>query len=212
MKDIVIYGAGGFGRETALLIQQINERTPQWNLVGFFDDGLAPDTSVDDLPVLGGKEAAKKFKGAIAVAVAEPGVRESIVSGLRTSKIDFPVLTHPNTLLGSKKFNRIDEGSIICAGVILTTQVQLGAFTIINLDTTVGHDVVTGAFTTVMPGCSISGNVKIGKGSVLGTGSRIIQNLEIGENCVVGAGAVVTHSFGNSVKVIGVPAREIKKN
>ena len=41
MKDIAIYGAGGFGREVACMIKHINESAdePIWNLVGFFDDG-----------------------------------------------------------------------------------------------------------------------------------------------------------------------------
>lgn len=41
MKDIAIYGAGGFGREIACLIMIINGslEQPEWNLIGFFDDG-----------------------------------------------------------------------------------------------------------------------------------------------------------------------------
>lgn len=37
MKDIAIYGAGGFGREVACMIKHINESAdePIWNLVGF---------------------------------------------------------------------------------------------------------------------------------------------------------------------------------
>lgn len=38
MKDIAIYGAGGFGREVASLIKRINRIENQWNFVGFFDD------------------------------------------------------------------------------------------------------------------------------------------------------------------------------
>ena len=38
MKDIAIYGAGGFGKEVACLIKRINEQEPTWKLVGFFDD------------------------------------------------------------------------------------------------------------------------------------------------------------------------------
>ena len=40
MKDIAIFGAGGFGREVACLIRIINESAsePKWNLIGFFDD------------------------------------------------------------------------------------------------------------------------------------------------------------------------------
>ena len=35
MKDIVIIGAGGFGREVAWLIEDINKIEPQWNILGF---------------------------------------------------------------------------------------------------------------------------------------------------------------------------------
>ena len=38
MNNIAIYGAGGFGREVACLIKRINEKSPTWNLIGFFDD------------------------------------------------------------------------------------------------------------------------------------------------------------------------------
>jgi acetyltransferase-like isoleucine patch superfamily enzyme len=60
-----------------------------------------------------------------------------------------------------------------------------------------------------MPGCSISGNVLIGSKTVLGTGSRIIQGVTIGKNCLIGAGSVVTKSFPESKKIVGVPARSI---
>lgn len=38
MKDIVIIGAGGFGREIAWLIEDINEVKKEWNIIGFIDD------------------------------------------------------------------------------------------------------------------------------------------------------------------------------
>lgn len=40
LKDIAVYGAGGFGREIACLIRLINEslEEPKWNFIGFFDD------------------------------------------------------------------------------------------------------------------------------------------------------------------------------
>ena len=38
MKDLVIVGAGGFGREVAWLVEEINEVSKEWNLVGFIDE------------------------------------------------------------------------------------------------------------------------------------------------------------------------------
>ena len=39
MKDIAIFGAGGWGKEVACLIKEINKISiDKWNLIGFFDD------------------------------------------------------------------------------------------------------------------------------------------------------------------------------
>ena len=49
MKDLIIIGASGFGREVAWLVERINRRSPQWNLIGFLDD----DESVQDSEING---------------------------------------------------------------------------------------------------------------------------------------------------------------
>ena len=54
MQDIAIYGAGGFGKEVACILNKINEIQPTWNLVGFFDDGVSKGTPISHFgPVLG---------------------------------------------------------------------------------------------------------------------------------------------------------------
>ncbi len=210
MKNIAIYGAGGFGRETALMIQQVNEANPSWNIKGFFDDGMEKGIRVDGLTVIGGLSDVGSYTGAMVVAVADPAIRKKIVSKLSEKTIEFPSLIHPSAQLGSVEFNVIEQGCIITAGVVMTTHITLDKFCIINLTSTIGHDVTIGAYSTIMPGCSISGNARIGEGCLLGTGSRTLQNIEIGNHSVIGAGAVVTKTCSEHSKLIGVPAREMK--
>ena len=38
LKNLVIIGAGGAGRETALIVEEINSVSKKWNLLGFIDD------------------------------------------------------------------------------------------------------------------------------------------------------------------------------
>ena len=40
MKDIIIVGAGGCGREVANWIEDINKEKKTWNILGFIDDNL----------------------------------------------------------------------------------------------------------------------------------------------------------------------------
>ncbi len=209
MKNLAIYGAGGFGRETALLVKQVNAKTPTWHINGFYDDGLDVGTSVDGLHVLGGLREINSLKTetALVIAIAEPSVREKLFAQINSPAISFPSLIHPDFSLGADN-NIIGKGCILAAGSILTTGVVLGDFVIINLLCSIGHDVEIGAFCSIMPGCSISGNVKIGTRCSIGTGVRILQNLSIGKSTRVGAGAVVTRDFGDGKTVVGIPAHE----
>jgi sugar O-acyltransferase (sialic acid O-acetyltransferase NeuD family) len=208
LKKIAIYGAGGFGRETALLIQQINMSSPQWEVSGFYDDGLRPGTRVGQWITLGGMEAfADSDIENIVVAIADPRIRESIVKKTDNGRIHFPSLIHPRCETGDPG-NKFGKGCILTAGVIMTTGVVLGDFVILNLLSTIGHDVRVGDFSIIMPGCSISGNVTIGKNNIVGTGARILQNHVVGDHCRIGAGAVVTQNFSDHKTIVGIPAYE----
>ncbi len=212
MKKLAIYGAGGLGREIASMIKDINQNAPEWEVVGFFDDGKKKNEVVDDLPVLGGLNQVNSIKTelSIAVAISDPQAKRKVTEKITNAKIKFPVLIHPACVSGDKKFNRFGRGTILTAGVILTTEILVGDFVLINLATTVGHDARIGKFSSIMPGCSISGNVSLGKACVMGTGARVLQNISIGDDSVIGAGAVVTKSFGNKVKLLGVPAVNVE--
>ncbi len=212
-EDIAIYGAGGLGRELALMIQQINAVQERWNIIGFFDDGLKQNDNIDNWKIIGGLTEACQWNQplAIVIAIADPHVRVALVKQLVNPKLRFPTLIHPTCNRGDEQRNHIGKGVILTSNVILTTNVRLEDFVIINLSTTIGHDVTIGAGSSIMPGCSISGNVKIGARCLIGTGARFLQNISIGEDSIIGAGAVVTKDFGPNSKIIGVPARNVAK-
>lgn len=211
MNDIAIFGAGGFGRETALMIRQINQVQQQWNLIGFFDDGFPKGTLVDGIKILGNLSDLHQVsdKLALVVAVADPLVRKSMVSKIKNENIHFPVMKHPYNHLGDDAMNQFGRGSIIAAGNIFTINIQLKEFVIVNLACTIGHDVRVGSFSTLMPGSCISGNVDVGESTLIGSGVRVIQNITIGNNCKIGAGAVVIKDSRSNVTLVGVPAIEV---
>ncbi len=210
-RDIAIFGAGGFGREVALMIRQITQVQADWNILGFFDDSLPKRTEVDGLKILGGISDINAVgeKLALVVAVADPSTRKNILEKIHNDNLEFPVIVHPHNFLGDDKSNQFGKGSIITAGNIFTTHIHVDEFVIINLACTIGHDVRIGSFSTLMPGCRISGNVSIGSSTLVGAGAVILQNIKIGENCKIGAGAVVIEDSKKNVTLVGVPAREV---
>lgn len=210
-KDIVIIGAGGFGREVQWLIESINEKSEQWNILGYIDDGIPVGTEIDGYRVLGSCEDLLKCRDSLAVACAigASKTRKSIVERISAnSNISFPNLIAP-TVISSARIT-LGRGNIICAGNILTVDINIGDFNIINLDCTVGHDTVLHSYVTVYPSVNISGCVEIGDETELGTGSHVIQGRHIGRNTIVGAGAVVIRDIPSGCTAVGNPAKPIK--
>lgn len=212
MKKISVFGAGGFGREVKMLIEQINIVEKVWEFIGFWDDDETIDTLINDSPFLGGIKQLNEFKDELYLvcAVAEPNTKEKIINNISNSKIKFPVLIHPSAIIGNRKFVSIGDGSIIAAGNIITTNIKIGKHVILNLSCTVGHDTIIGNFSSFMPSVNISGEVNIGELVYAGTGAKIINQLEIGRNTTVGAGAVVAKSLPENCTAVGIPAKPIK--
>ena len=213
MKKIAVFGAGGFGKEVALLVEQINFKAGEWEMLGFYDDGVAKGEEVYGYKVLGGIADLNKVDSELYLvfAVAAPATKRKLVSRLSNQHIKYPVLIHPQAIVGHKEVT-IGEGTIITAGTIITVNIQIGAHVILNLSNTVGHDTSIGDFCSFMPSVNISGEVSIAEGVYVGTGAKIINQLEIGANTIVGAGAVVAKSLPPNCTAVGVPAKPIKFN
>ena len=140
MKDLYIIGAGGFGREVAWLVERINEKGPTWNIKGFIDDNeLLWGTMEDDYKVVGGCEYLKTLGDVYAVcAVGSARIRKIIIEEFKETEVKFATVIDPSVI--TSKRVEIGEGTIICAGTILTVDIKIGNHVIINLDCTFGHD------------------------------------------------------------------------
>lgn len=208
MKKIYIVGSGGFAREVAWLIEDINEKNPTWEIMGFIDeneDNIGKE--LNGYKVLGNLEYLNKHEKAyVTIAIGTGEVRKKISDKIK--KHEFSILIHPSVMLS--KFVNIGEGTIICAGSIITTNIDIGNHVIINLDCTVGHDVNLKNYTTILPSVNISGNVIVGERTMIGTGSAVIQGLSIGSDTIIGAGAIVVKNIPDNCTAVGNPARPIK--
>lgn len=214
VKKLFVIGAGGFGRETAWLAERINEVSTAWEIEGFLDDNMALHGTVQGgYPVLGGCSYLKDMEEDVyaVVAIGSAGVKKAVAERLAGyDHVHFATLIDPSVLCSGRV--EIGEGSIICAGTILTTDITVGKHVIINLDCTVGHDAVIRDYTTIYPSVNISGNVTVGEEAELGTGSQIIQGKSIGDRTVLGAGAVVINDIGNDCTAVGSPAKVVKSH
>lgn len=211
-RDIAIYGIGGFGHEVLVLIKDINKETPTWNIVGFFDDGHEKGEMCNGYPLLGEMGDLNHWPTPLSVVIATGSsiLRKEIHERINNPWVDYPTLIHPSVWIGDSAYVEIGKGCIICAGVMITTNVQIKDFVLLNLQCTVGHDSMIKDYASLMPSVNVSGEVTIGEGALVGAGATIINQLEIGEYTIVGAGAVVTKSLPAHCTAVGVPSKPIK--
>jgi sugar O-acyltransferase (sialic acid O-acetyltransferase NeuD family) len=211
-RELLIFGAGGFGREVASWAGRAEWRGQGFRVAAFIDDN-AHEEQLNGLPVLSLVAAASQHPGASVIAtVGDPKLRERLIAkAVAAGLVPTAPLVHPNVEY-DHDYVEIREGAVICAGSILTVNLVVEEHAQINLDCTVGHDAVIGAYSTLSPGVHISGNVTLESYSFFGTGAVTVNGLPgkplvIGEGAVVGAGAVVTKDVAGGVTVTGVPAR-----
>lgn len=202
---LLIYGAGGFGREVLSLVRALDD----FEVTGFLDDGLSKNTVVKGIKVLGGMEVLAAIDGPVHVVLAfgDPVAKQKVAKKIVTDKVVFPALRHPSVILQDADSIRLGKGSILCAGSVLTTDIVIGDHVLINLNCTIGHDSSVGNFSSLMPGVNVAGEVAIGESALIGSGSTILNRLIVGDNSVVGMGSVVIRRVEASTRVAGVPAK-----
>lgn len=208
----IIFGAAGFAKETLLVFRR---RYPD-DKINYFVSTDA-DPLVGDLligvPVISETEFFSLAGGPhleIFIAIGSPKIRKQLYEKITEwdPSVRFPALIDPSVVMDSAVGAlQISDGSIICAGSVLTTDIIIGRFSHINLNCTVGHDSEIGSFSTLSPGVHVSGNVTIGDGVFCGSGAVILEGLHLAPDSVIGAGAVLVSSTPGPGVYIGVPAK-----
>ena len=205
--NLIILGAGGFAKEVACNILDMS---------GFNDLVFVDDISNAELIIL------KNWKYRVikdwrfpngfthfVIGIGSPKAKKILVEkALKSNLIPHKTLIHPRALVQDAE---IGVGGIITAGVVITTNVKIGDYVILNLNTTVGHDVIIEDYVTCNPLVSISGNVILKESSFVGVGATILEKLTVAKNAIVGAQSCVTKNVSDSTTVIGIPAKELKK-
>lgn len=196
MKKIVLIGAGGFARE---IMADVGE-----NLMCFVDDNYYQPNDDNIFPL----SQFDPSKYMALVAIGDPTARKAMVEKL-PADTEYCTWISDRAIILDNKIS-IGEGSVICAGTILTTNIKIGKHCQLNLMTTVGHDTEIGDFCTTAPNVSISGNCVIGEEVYFGTGASVREKINICDKTTFGLNAGIVSLITESGLYVGTPAKKIK--
>lgn len=208
MKDLVIVGAGGCGRELIQWVEDINKVEKRWNILGFIDDSLRP---------LEGKKCDYKVIGSIsdwmptdtqefALAIGMPMSKRKVVSELEKKGARFVNIIHPSSMVSNNA--NLGKGIVIYPHVTVAADTQIGDYVLLNNHTSVGHDASIDSYSTCSSYCDITGGVRIGKDVFMGSSVVIVPKRKIGDGAFLCAGSVVMTNVKSGMKMIGNPAKK----
>ena len=216
MKDIAIFGAGGFGREVACLIRSINEcidvDEERWNFIGFFDDVKEKGFKTEYGEVIGGTNALNEWKSplALVIAIGSQGAIKAISGNVRNPNVYFPNIVAPNVFFFDQESVIMGKGNIITFSCRLSCNVHIGDFNVLNGSVSFGHDVVIGSYNVIFPETRLSGCVSVGNENFFGARTFVAQGLKIGNHTRVGAGSVVLRNTKDGALYMGNPAKKVE--
>lgn len=212
ITDLLIYGAGGFGREIACLIKAINIVNAQWNLIGFIDDGIAPRENNRYGTVLGGLSFLNSYPKNVAVvfSIASPIILQTLVSSITNPLVSFPNIIAPNVNIFDPDAFSAGKGNVMFFGCRISCDVQIGDFNLFNGFVSLGHDVTMGSFNVLGPSTRVSGNATVGDSNFFGVQSIVLQGLKIGDHTRIGPNSVIIRNTKNNSLYYGNPAKRVK--
>ncbi len=209
--DLVIFGTGGLGRESLEIAEAMNDRAPQWNILGFLDDvATQHGTEIHGYPVLGDGTWLADRRAEVIVCVGQSPARRRVVFNLQERyRARFATLVHPASVVARRSV--VGAGSVVFPGVVIGTQSRIGEHVLVSRNASVGHDIEIEDFANIFPAACVSGHSHVGEGSELGSNVTIIPKVSVGAWTVVGAGAVVVRDLPANVTAVGIPAKAARQ-
>lgn len=203
-KRLIIIGAGGLGKELYSLL--ITQPHLDCEVSGFLDDNL---NALKDWPfphrVLGSiQDYRPKPNEVFLTAIGSSKVRLHLCRTFKDRGANFITYIHPDTTIGHSV--QLDPGCIIYPGVRLTAFITIGAYTLLTLNATVGHNAAMGEGCTLSGHSEVNGGCSLGEGVLLGSHATVLPLVKIGDYAVVGAGSVAVKDVPPHTTVMGVPA------
>lgn len=208
MKNLLIIGAGGCGREVLQWAKDINKISKQWNIKGFLDDNSnALEGLRCDVGVVGSTNSyVPQSDDQFVCCIGNSNTRKLIIDKMEEKGAEFVNIVHPTAIVADSAV--LGKATILYPYSIISDNAELGNGCIINMHSTIAHDSVLGEYCTISAHCDVTGMCKLGDRVFMGSGARTVPSAKVGSDVFICAGSTVMSRVKDGMKVIGVPAKK----
>jgi sugar O-acyltransferase (sialic acid O-acetyltransferase NeuD family) len=209
MKNLIIIGARGFGREIYNVATQTKEYNNEWIIKGFLDDKKDALDKFDGYPpILSSVEEYEiKENDVFICALGDTKYKKKYVNLILGKNGRFINIIHPTSIINMNV--KIGVGVIICPFTYVSNEVTIGNFTTIQTHSAIGHDAKIGDYCQVNALTFFGGFAEIEEGVTMNPHSGVAPKGKVSENTIVGINSTVLKNTKPNVTVYGNPAKEI---
>ncbi len=206
MLDLIIVGAGGFGREIRELVQPW---LPQNDLraKGFLASNPRDlDGYATAEPILGSPESYRpKPHERFLLAIGDPFARRRVVESLAGRGAEFITYIHPTAIVAATAI--VGKGCVLYPYSIAMNGAQLGNYVLLNLYASAGHDSRLGDYANLCPYATVNGFGVVEEGAFIASHATVQPGCRVGKNSKVSANSTVRREVPPNSLVYGVPGQ-----
>lgn len=209
MKNLIIIGAGGLGRQMYAWAIECPEYKKDFVIVGFLDDNHhALDSFEGYPPVLGGISTYQvKEDDSFLLAIGDNENRLKCISIIKERGGSFLTLIHPGAYVYT---NNIGEGTFVTPLASIGVDAVIGENCLIQGGALIGHDVKIGNNVRIDCNVVCVGGIQVGNNVCIHTGAILNHGVKVEDDSTVGAMSFVIRKVKQGTTVFGNPAKTVE--
>jgi sugar O-acyltransferase (sialic acid O-acetyltransferase NeuD family) len=209
MKDLILIGAGSFGREIYSWLGNCHGFNDQWRFKGFIDNDIKRLEKYGRSKEIIGliNEYQPQENDVFLCTIAEQKYRKQYTLFYETKNAQFVSIFHKSSYINQE--SKIGIGVFVSPFCIISCDVKIGNHVLFNSYADVGHDVIIDDYCHINSFSLLGGFSHICEGATVHPNSVVLPGKKVGKNSIVGAGSIVIKNVPSNVTVFGAPAKII---
>lgn len=207
MKQLLIIGAGGFGREVYNMTPHCKGYGVEWEVKGFLDDTENPLSGFTGYPPVVGPihGYVPQPDDVFICAIGSVSGKKACVEHLLAQGAEFINLIHHRSSVGRN--TKVGIGCILCGGVAISCDCTIGDYVTLQSECILGHDACVGDYSHFHSRVFMGGKSCVAEGVHVGYGAFLHPKKKVGTYATLAAGAYVFRNVQDGRTVVGNPAK-----